>query len=227
MQICEKLTGHRFLRGVNVIGGVTKDISTEAAQQLLKDLEKIREDFDEVVAVAEGSASLFNRLKNTGILNRKIADDHGVVGVPGRAVGIEKDARIDYPYAAYDKMKFDMALEEAGDVCARFYVRLKEIYSSMEIIKQAFELMPKGELISSQKLALKKNYYALGITEGWRGEIVYFVATDSEGNIARVEPWDPSFINWNVLGHSGKGNIVPDFPLINKSYNLSYSGYDL
>lgn len=227
MQWHERLTGSRFLRGVNTIGGVTKDISAEVGHELLQDLQKIKKDFTEVVDISENSATLLNRLEGAGKLDAKIAMDHGVIGVAGRAVGIARDARIDYPYAAYDKVKFNISLEKNGDVRSRLYVRIKEVYSSLDIIEQAFGGMPAGNLVAGGKIELRKNSYAVGLAEGWRGDIVYFVITDAAGNITRVDVRDPSFINWTVVGYAGKGNVVPDFPLINKSFNLSYSGDDL
>lgn len=227
MQWHERLSGSRFLRGVSTIGGVTKDISAEVGRELLNDLQKIKKDFTEVVEISENSATLLNRLEGSGQLDAKIATDHGVVGVAGRAVGIARDSRIDYPYAAYDRVKFNMALEKNGDVRSRFYVRIKEVYSSLDIIEQAFAGMPAGNLVAGGKIELRKNSCAIGVAEGWRGDIVYFVITDNDGNITRVDVRDPSFINWTVVGYAGKGNVVPDFPLINKSFNLSYSGDDL
>jgi len=228
MQWNEKLTGSRFLRGVNTIGGVTKDISPTDIDKLRLDLSKIKEDFSQVLAIANGSASLQNRLEKTGTLDRAIAKDHGVVGVAGRAVGIKVDARFDHPYAAYEEIKFQIAEEKEGDVNARFKVRVKEVFSSISILSQALEkITEKGEIQSKNNISFDKDCFAIGITEGWRGDIVYFVATDSKGNITRVDVRDPSFLNWTVLGYAGKGNIVPDFPLINKSFNLSYSGNDL
>lgn len=223
----EKLTGSRFLRGTNVFGGVAKDISQDNQKSLADDLENIKKDFTEVIEIAQESNSVYNRLKGTGKLARQIADDHGVSGVAGRAVGIMTDARLDYPYAAYDKLEFEIALEVEGDVNARFKIRIKEVYSSIAIILEALAKMPDGEIKEGKNIELAKNSYAVGITEGWRGDIVYFVATDAEGQINRVETRDPSVQNWKVLGHAGKGNVVPDFPLINKSFNLSYSGNDL
>lgn len=228
MQWHERLTGSRFLRGVNAIGGVTKDISAKAAAELWQDLKKIKKDFSEIIEISEGSSSVLNRLEGAGQLDRQIALDHGVIGVAGRAVGIEHDARLEYPYAAYDKFKFNMALKKEGDVRARFYVRVQEVFSSLEILEQALQNLPAdGKLVSGADIQLRKNSYAVGVTEGWRGDICYFVATDSEGNISRVDVRDPSFINWTVVGYAGKGNVVPDFPLINKSFNLSYSGDDV
>lgn len=224
----ERLTGSRVLRGVNAIGGVTKDILSPSREELLADLKNIRQDFNEVIEISEDSSSLFNRLQGTGKVDFQLAVDHGVIGVAGRALGMPHDARIEYPYAAYDKSKFDIALEKEGDARARFYVRIKEARSSINILEQMLANMPADKKIKAGENArLRKNSCALGVTEGWRGDIVYFVLTDREGKICRVDARDPSFINWTVLGYAGKGNVVPDFPLINKSFNLSYSGNDL
>jgi len=228
MQCCERLAGNRLLRGINTIGGVTRDITGGMGQELLSTLKKVSKDFGEVIKIAEGSFSLSNRLSGTGKLDRRIALDHGVIGVAGRALGIAHDARVEYPYAAYDKLKFDVALEEEGDVRARWSVRIKEVHASMDIIEQALLRAPANEeLRAGGEIVPRRNGIGIGVTEGWRGDIVYFVATDAEGGISRVDVRDPSFINWTVLGYAGRGNVVPDFPLINKSFNLSYSGNDL
>lgn len=229
MQINERLTGSRFLRGVNTIGGVRKDIGEKEKNILFSELTKIMKDFSEIVEVAEDSVSLLNRLKGAGVLSREIAQDRGVVGVAGKAVGIPNDARVDYPYAAYDEVSIGKVItEQDGDVSARFLVRIKEAYASIEIIQNSLRKLPEGP-ISELKLkeVFKKNALAVSIVEGWRGEIVYFITTDSTGNIARVAPRDPSFVNWALLKYAGFDNVVPDFPLINKSFNLSYSGNDL
>lgn len=227
MRLHEKISGHRFLRGVNVIGGVSIDLSDDLREQLLHDLEKIQRDFSEVISVCQESNSLFNRLKDTGILQLQTAQNHSVVGVPARAVGIATDTRIDFPYAAYHEIPFDMAMEKDGDVDARYNVRIKEVYSSIKIIMEALRKLPNGLIQEQKKFKLSKNAFAVGITEGWRGDIIYVLVTDDEGTINRVIIRDPSVPNWTVVGHSAKGNIVPDFPLINKSFDLSYSGNDL
>jgi len=113
-------------------------------------------------------------------------------------------------------------------VQARFFVRVKEAHASIKMIQAALEQLPKGDIINAPKPGVfKKKALAISMVEGWRGEIVYFVATDAAGNISRVAPRDPSVINWTALPTAGFGNIVPDFPLINKSFNMSYSGNDL
>jgi Ni,Fe-hydrogenase III large subunit/Ni,Fe-hydrogenase III component G len=229
MQINERIAGSRFLRGVNVIGGVSKDIDNREKNKLQTDLINIKKDFSEVIAIAENSTSLLNRLKGTGVITNEIAKNCGALGVLGKASGISKDSRIDYPYAGYREISIGgIPTEQDGDVYSRFHVRIKEVYSSIEIIQNALKKMPEGAInLADSKVIFKKTALAISIVEGWRGEIVYFVTTDSKGNIDRVVPRDPSFVNWSVLKYAGVGNILPDFPLINKSLNLSYSGNDL
>ena len=229
MQIHQRLTASRFLRRVNMIGGVMKDIDGKEKDRLSADLAILLKDFSEVIEIAEDSSSLLNRLKGTGVLSYEIAKDRGVVGVAAKALGIIHDARVEYPYAAYHELAMgEIASHKEGDVYARFRVRVQEVYQSIEIIKKALTQLPDGPLaVHTEGLSFAKNALAISIVEGWRGAIVYFLATDSSGNISRVAPRDPSFINWAVLGSAGFGNVVPDFPLINKSFNLSYSGSDL
>jgi Ni,Fe-hydrogenase III large subunit/Ni,Fe-hydrogenase III component G len=229
MQINERITGSRFLRGINMPGGVAKDISESGINILSAELGIITEDFSEIIKIAENNTSLLNRLRGTGVLSYEFAKDHGVVGIAAKAVGIQCDARVDFPYAAYDELHPDeIATEQGGDVYARFGVRVKEAYASINIIQLALRKLPEGIIsVPTGNLVFKKNAIAVSIVEGWRGEIVYFITTDSNGNISRVAPRDPSSVNWRVLASAGLGNIIPDFPLINKSFNLSYSGNDL
>lgn len=226
MQLNQKLSGNRFLRGATIIGGVAKDIPEEL-QKLVKDeLIALKKDFSEMVSIAEDSETVFNRLKKTGILEKQIALDHGVVGVAARASGIPTDARTKFPYAAYKEIPFEIAREEEGDVYARYTIRVKEIFSSIGIVLRALEKLNQKEDICVPLKPMKKNAYAISIIEGWRGDIVYFVSTDASGEINRVGIRDASFLNWPAVPYAVLGNIVPDFPLINKSFNLSYSGFD-
>ena len=229
MQINERLTGSRFLRSVNTIGGVQKDLSSEEVDKLLTELQTIAIDFAEVVDIAVNSSSLVNRLQGTGKLSKVFAKNYGVVGVAARATGLNCDTRFDFPYAAYSALSLgNVEIENPGDVCARLHVRIKEVPASIDMIGQALKNLPQGSIRADQiSITLQKNACAISLVEGWRGEILYFITTDNQGNIARVVPRDPSFLNWNVLGKAGVGNIVPDFPLINKSFNLSYTGNDL
>jgi Ni,Fe-hydrogenase III large subunit/Ni,Fe-hydrogenase III component G len=229
MRINGRLTGSRFLRGVNVIGGVSKDLSPSQQVGLASELAAILKDFTEVIDIAEDSASLLNRLKTAGPLSPTIAKDFGAVGVAARAVGIATDARAEYPYAAYAEVPLKaIALEQTGDVYARFHVRIQEIKASVVLIKRALQKMPAGKIAAKAvSPTFKKDSLAVGCVEGWRGEIIHVIRTNKAGEISRVIVRDPSRINWQLVGYSGQGQIVPDFPLINKSYNLSYTGNDL
>jgi Ni,Fe-hydrogenase III large subunit/Ni,Fe-hydrogenase III component G len=229
LQINEKLTASRFLRGVNCLGGVTKDLAEAKQRKYLADfLATIMTDFSEIIAIAENSVSLLNRLKGTGILSQQQAVNCGIMGVAGKAVGIERDTRLDYPYAGYgDLILNEIATEQSGDAYARFYVRIKEVYTSIQLILQALIKMPQEAMVLPAQINFKPDAVAVSCVEGWRGEIVYFVATDKDGNISRVAPRDPSFVNWSALEYAGFSNVVPDFPLINKSFNMSYTGNDL
>lgn len=225
MQINERLTKSRFLRRVNTLGGVSVDISKDDQKLLLEELETITTDYTEVLEVCENSTSMINRLRGSGVLDKQVALDHGVVGVAARALGLAKDARVEYPYAAYPDLEVKIALQERGDVYARFKVRTEEVYNSLDIISQALEKLPNGSIASPIK-KLRKNSKAIGIAEGWRGDIVYVVITDDKGEISRVVIRDPSYLNWTAVPYAVVGNPVPEFPLINKSFNLSYSGSD-
>jgi Ni,Fe-hydrogenase III large subunit len=228
MRLNDKLTGSRFLRGVNIIGGVTKDISAKGKNELAASLRDIVKDFSEVMAVVEISDTLMNRLEGTGRLAEEIAARHSATGVAAKAIGISRDARVDFPYAAYRELGFnEIATETDGDVEARFRTRLKEIVSSIALIEKILDKLPSGPLKAGKIGSLKSNAAAISVVEGWRGEIIYFLSTDSLGNIQRVAPRDPSSVNWPLVGHAVLGNIVPDFPLVNKSFNLSYTGNDL
>jgi Ni,Fe-hydrogenase III large subunit len=230
MRINENLTSSRFLRGVSTFGGVTRDIGAEDAGKLRTELLAIEKDFDEIMNIADQNSIIKNRLDGAGRLTREAARLHDGVGVPARASGLEVDARKDFPYAAYAELPLAVAIETSGDVQARYRVRIKEVYSSMQLLTQALTKLPQGEICVknalSESAALKKNAYAVGIAEGWRGDIVYFVSTDVDGKIKRVSVRDPSFINWNLIPHCAPGNVLLDFPLINKSFNLSYTGFD-
>jgi Ni,Fe-hydrogenase III large subunit len=224
----ERLTGSRFLRGVNTLGGVERDISRELRTALVADLALLRKDFEEVIAVAEENVSLYDRLATTGDLTREHVREYGVVGVPARATGVARDTRTDFPYAAYGTLKHIVVTKDTGDVYARFFVRVGEVYDSISIIEQVVKRLPDTKASKQHTPPhFKKNAVAVSVVEGWRGEIVYVVCTDADGVISRVKVRDPSFMNWQAFPETVVDEVVPDFPLVNKSFNLSYSGNDL
>lgn len=224
----ERLTGSRFLRGVNTPGGVRTTVARDEWQALVKDLADIRKDFKEVIAVAEERISLYDRLITTGDLAPEAVREYGVVGVPARAAGICRDTRIDFPYAAYDMLTYVPVVKEGGDVYARFQVRVDEVYGSIALIEQAVERLSRVKaVVRDSTLTYGKDATAVMAVEGWRGEVVHVVCTDASGVISRVKVRDPSFLNWQAFPLTVVDEVVPDFPLVNKSFNLSYSGNDL
>jgi len=163
-------------------------------------------------------------------LTNDVAVNMGILGVAGRASGIAQDTRQDYPYAGYEAVSLgEVPVELAGDVQARFQIRVEEVMVSLHCITTVLQTLPTGKNRAdvTAPVVLKKNALALSVVEGWRGEILYFVTTDDKGRVNRVFPRDPSFVNWSALPSAGFDNVIPDFPLINKSFSLSYSGNDL
>jgi Ni,Fe-hydrogenase III large subunit/Ni,Fe-hydrogenase III component G len=221
----EEITGSRFLRNINTPGGVLRDISPQHKDSLRAFLSYLKQDFKKIIRIADESASLANRLKDTGVIPPQVVLDYGGVGVAARSNGIPKDARIEYPYAAYRTLVPKMALTEGGDVDARFRLRVKEVFESIALIERALDMLPDGA-IHKKLNSLPEDGMAISTVEGWRGEIAYAIVV-REGAIFRVKVRDPSFIHWQLFSHISSQDMVPDFPLINKSLNLSYTGNDL
>ncbi len=217
------LVGHRFLRGAITLGGA-HDIDEKGKKEILETIGLVEADMKKVLAIANASDGLKERFETTGILTRAAAEAYGARGLPARASGVDRDMRRDNPYAAYAKLAPQVVIEEAGDVAARFKMRARELAESFRLIRECLENMPQG---SVQAKVQPKAGSALGWAESWRGAVIDWVRLDAEGRIDRCAISDPSFCNWSLFGELAPGNIVPDFPLCNKSLNLSYSGTDL
>ena len=226
LRLNDRLVGHRLLRGTIVPGGVLIDFSNEKIADAIRTVQKVGRDFDEVVAMALDSGLVLDRLHGTGVLTNRTAREMQVVGVAARASGIDADVRRDHPYAAYPRLRFRVPVFQEGDVWARMMVRVEEARASAELIEQALYSMPDGNIFEPLP-ALRKGVNAFGLVEGWRGPIWHWVVTGENGAFSRVKIKDPSFANWPALNYAILGNIVPDFPLCNKSFNLSYAGNDL
>jgi Ni,Fe-hydrogenase III large subunit/Ni,Fe-hydrogenase III component G len=221
----EQLTGNRLLRGMACLGGVRFDWDagqTEALSRLLVELES---GFDSLIDLIGASASTRDRLEGTGILTPETARNLGVVGIAGRASGVDRDLRRDFPHAAYDRVTFTVPVHTAGDVLHRMQVRIDEVRESLRIIRQLAPNLPPGG-IRTNLGDIPADRVALGYVEGWRGEIIHWVRTLPGNRLARCKIKDPSLQNWPALSEAILGNILPDFPVINKSFNLSYSGTD-
>jgi len=221
----ERLTGNRLLRGMACIGGVRFDWDAAQLDGLKKAIAELKPEFDSLVALIHDSASTRDRLERTGVLTVETARDLGVVGIAGRASGFNGDLRRDFPHAAYDRVKFSVPLYPDGDVLHRMQVRVDEVQQSFVIIEQIASDFPSGAVRTSVP-EIPADRVALGYVEGWRGEIFHWIRTAPGNRLARCKVKDPSLQNWPALSEAILGNIVPDFPVVNKSFNLSYSGTD-
>ena len=224
LRLNKKLTGSRLMHGAVIPGGVSHDLPR--GLDLGGELKSILVDFNQVVDISLGNTMLMDRLEGTGRLSLQTAVDHGTTGYVARASGIDEDVRRDHPFAAYPQLTFRVAVFESGDVLARTLVRVEEVREAVSLVVQALEKMPEGGL-SSPLGSLPAWEPAFGVVEGWRGGIIHWVMADGEGKLYRLKVKDPSFVNWPALPFALLKNIVPDFPLCNKSFNQSYSGNDL
>jgi len=224
LRLNKRLTGHRLLRGMLQPGGVSRDISREV--DLAAEVETVRADFEEIYEICWNSSMLRDRLRGTGHLFETTGRAHGVLGYVARASGIDHDARRDHPFAAYSRLSFRVPVLTSGDVEARAMIRVEELRESIGLIRQAVGGLPAG-MLAEPLAPLPAWESAHGMVEGWRGAIIHWIMADGAGRLHRVKIQDPSFVNWRPLSFALIKNIVPDFPLCNKSFNLSYSGNDL
>lgn len=225
--LCEQLTGSRFLRNSNKPGGLRRDFIRNNDKIILECIDKLEKEFTETVSIIKNNGMFIDRVEHTGILSNGIAVDLNAVGPAGRASGIKTDVRKEFPYAAYKKLKFNVPEHNNSDVNCRMNVKIEEVLESISLIRQSLEKMPEEGPISVEIGQLKPYSHAFGMTESPRGENVHFVMAGENNTILRYKVRTPSFCNWPALCHAVKTNTLTDFPLINKSFNLSYAGNDL
>ena len=230
MALNERLTGSRYLRGVNTPGGVLTDVLKDPAA-VLREIDGITEQYKSFISFLTGSVSHVERMENAGVLSRSVALSLGATGVAARASGLNDDLRTVHPHLYYSQLVFETHTRTQGDVFARMMLRADEVECSIAIIRSILHKAKgkriEGAIRSEWKApAGKKGAQALGYAEGPRGSVFYFVKSGADGAPLRVKPRAASFCNWPLMPFAVHGNIVPDFPLINKSFNLSYSGSD-
>ena len=221
-----RLTGSRYLRGVNAVGGVRADLDEAGGRDILASLDAVEKDFRALKGMLFSNISFMDRVDRTGILHRNTAVDLGIVGPAARASGIHLDMRETFA-GVYGRVKFKVVTREEWDVLARLNVRVEEFEESARMVREFLAVMPRGEILASDAGVARGAGCGLGCVEGWRGPVLYWVALGGTGAIERCKVTDPSFHNWPGLTYAVLGNIIPDFPLCNKSFNLSYSGNDL
>lgn len=221
----EQMTGNRLLRGMICPGGVRRGWDDRILDELRRAMIGFGYEFEQLVSLLDSSESMRDRLEQTGVLRPEKARDLGIVGVGGRASGIDLDVRRDHPYAAYSRCSFRVPVYETGDVLHRMQVRIDEVRESLGIIRQTLSENFTGAYRIDLP-PIPSDRCALSAVEGWRGEIIHWIRTGSDGRLERCKIKDPSINNWPGLVEAVQGNIIADFPVINKSFNLSYSGTD-
>ena len=224
-------SGSRFGRGLINVGGVNFDISEDEIKLTLKTLDKVAKDVDRMAKTMLKNSSVMSRLEKTGTVSLEKAKEIGLVGMAAKASGIPLDTRFDYPDKWMKELNFEKKpFKGVGDVNSRFKLRYKEVKESLSMVRKILAKLKDYEkehvLVNSNK-ELSKDSLAISIVEGWRGEVVHIAMTDGNGNLSRYKIKDPSFNNWYGLALAVRNNGISDFPLCNKSFNLSYSGNDL
>jgi Ni,Fe-hydrogenase III large subunit/Ni,Fe-hydrogenase III component G len=242
MRLNEQVAGSRLLFGVNRIGGVGIDL--QGKQDLvISTTNSVLEDFNRLVSVLRSKSSVVDRLRNTGAIGRKVAGDLALVGVAARCAGIDDDTRRDHPYGIYGElaidrhhdtpkhlMEYEVEMQKRrGDALSRFDVRAEEIVNSAGMIVKVMNSLHKGELaVQDVRERLEPYRHALGYAESHRGQTMHWVMIgENRDSLFRYKVRTASFMNWPAIEQAVLNDIVPDFPIANKSLDLSYSGNDL
>lgn len=221
-----KLFGHRFMMDRITPGGVSVDLDEIGKTIILEELGRLEKEFNRLVNVYDDNSSLEDRVRDTGVLKPEQARDLCVVGIVARASGLNLDCRIHHPFPPYDRIRVNVPVLITGDVHARAWVRVEELRESIRLVREMLNTLPSGRT-SVPLGVLMPDRSGFSAVEGWRGELLYWVQSGPQGEINRCMVRDPSSVNWLGLEQCIHGNIVPDFPVCNKSFNQSYSGHDL
>ena len=226
LRVNQALFGHRYLMDVIVPGGVARDFPDEGVTWVRDECTRIEETVQRLQHIYDEHPGLQDRFVDCGRVSFELAARLGLIGQAGRASGQVWDVRVTNAGIPYSELEVRMARHVQGDVAARVAVRFAEIYESIRLLRLMVDRLPLGEMVVALPTP-PEGRMGIGWVEGWRGDVFAALETGSDGRIARLHPRDPSWHNWPVLEHAILGNIVPDFPLINKSFNLSYAGQDL
>ena len=220
------LCGSRFGRGLLRPGGVTQDVDAALARELAARLETFRTEAASAVGLLWDSASVTGRFEETGVVSLDDCRKLGLVGPAARACGTNQDVRRDLPFGVYRYAMIPVSSWHAGDVFGRAQVRWLEVQRSLQFARELLGSLPGGPL-RREVPVLAADHVAVSLTEGWRGEICHVAVTDAQGRFSAYKVVDPSFHNWFGLALALRGGQISDFPLCNKSFDLSYCGFDL
>ncbi len=218
--------GHRLMMDCVLPGGVAAEPGAASLERMGRQCDAIEADVRRLLAIYEEHAGLQDRFMTTGRVAPELAAELGLTGLAGRASGQAADLRCDHRWAPYDALEVRKSSRRDGDVAARVAVRFDEVFESLRLVRELCTRMPDGPARAAVSLPAQAAVGA-GWIEGWRGEVFVALELGADARIRRCHCHDPSWHNWPVLEHAVIDNIVPDFPLINKSFNLSYSGHDL
>jgi len=216
----------RYLMDFVVPGGLASDLLNDAPRLLLDHYRSLEADVIGMRNTYDNHAGVQDRFRETGILSHETAYRLDAAGLIARASGIPHDLRADFPWPPYDNLKVKASSQASGDVAARVAVRFDEVIESLRICRALLTSLAAGE-IQSALPDVEPGLLGIGAIEGWRGPVLIALETGSNGSIRRCHPHDSSWQNWPLIEYAILGNLVPDFPLINKSFNLSYSGHDV
>lgn len=225
LRLSGALFGHRLMMDAVVPGGVARDLSELGGERVSAQCDAIEREVRILRNIYDEHAGLQDRFITTGRLDPALATELSVCGVVGRASSQSWDLRTQNPAAPYDELDTQIATHRNGDVAARVAVRFEELFESLRLIRLIVKKLPPGEL--ALPLVPAREGMGIGWIEGWRGDVLVALEAGPDGSIRRCHCHDPSWLIWPALEHAIMGNIVPDFPLINKSFNPSYSGQDL
>jgi len=220
------LCGSRFGRGMVRPGGTQFDMDPSRLEIFLVNLEKAQRDTKRAVEMLWDTPSVTARMEKVGVLSKAQAVELGLVGPAARACGLGVDVRFDFPAGGYALAQFPVSSYESGDIFARAYVRWLEIERSVAFIREGVKTLPDGPTRARVE-AIPESKVVVSLVEGWRGEICHVAMTGSQGKFDRYKVVDPSFHNWMGLSMAMRNQQISDFPLCNKSFNLSYCGHDL
>lgn len=226
LNLLMELSGNRFGRGLVIPGGIRFGLSAEQRKDFLARLARAERDLRGTAQVTFNSPTVGSRFEQTGVVTHQVAEQLGLVGPVARASACDRDARRDHPFGIFRFVHIPVALAESGDVMARAQVRWLETLRSITFLREQLNELP-GESLSMAVPGLAPDSLTVSMAEGWRGEIVHVAVTSADGKLAGYKIVDPSFHNWFGLSIAMRGNQISDFPLCNKSFNLSYVGHDL
>jgi Ni,Fe-hydrogenase III large subunit len=226
LNLTAELCGSRFGRGLVRPGGARFDADDELARRLLERLARAFDESRSAIELLWDSPSVMERFEGTGTVPRDVAQTLGLKGPTARASGLDRDARRDHPSGIFRFHHIPVAAADSGDVSARAFVRWLEIQRSVTFVREQLAALPRGP--SQREVGeLGPLRLAASLVEGWRGELCHVALTDRQGRFERYKIVDPSFHNWSALAYALRGQQISDFPLCNKSFNLSYCGHDL